>query len=647
MILVISSGVSCGALSIIGSVPKGTSRMHTACSLAPKSVESHSTGFKRKRKTKRNQLKQKQQNSRQKQQNSPSSSYKTNFIINERDDVDEWLIRSTQMILGDSYIDEMQEECTISSGLPSQFGSLDEYLYHARSVMKTWTRNTAGYRRDARVMVEVIFKRVLYVITHDETATADASERKAFLVSLVNIIIHSWANGRTVDEDAVAHVESWLHFLKRGEIMMNDEEEKIFIIGPDEESYRGVVKAYIRTQKEEYLNKALNLLDEMSCNDTLTTNLVLYGLANSQPSRKNAEIAENLLWQKMISTGQETSFPDSNSFRQVISAWSKTGSPDAIIKVNGILNRMLDEFKAIDPDASSFNAIMTLNLRLGNVEEVISVFNKMASLQESGRIVTRPDIYSLNLLLKAMTRRRQYSQRKRLNEAGDLLKAMPDMYHLHPDTQSFNIVIDAWSKSKLPEAMTRVEHLVDYMERCCRNDSLACRPDSYTFTSLLDTIARSEHSYKRAEQMFHRIEKLYEDGIVEDPPTTPVYNAFLNALVSSHDFLESLERVESVFDEMKVQKRANIRSCNIMLKAYSQFHYGKNGYFSRPIKSEELLTQVSDLTSNLTPRVIPVSSTFLSTQINDTQMEERSDLPSPDAYSYTSAINAFARSIGE
>lgn len=97
MILVISSGASsCGALSIIGSMPKGANRMHTACSLAPKSVESHSTGFKRKRRksTKRNQLRKKQ--------NSPSSSYEPHFIINERDDVDEWLIRSTQMILGDS-----------------------------------------------------------------------------------------------------------------------------------------------------------------------------------------------------------------------------------------------------------------------------------------------------------------------------------------------------------------------------------------------------------------------------------------------------------------------------------------------------------------------------------------------------------------
>jgi hypothetical protein len=288
MILVISSGASCGALSIIGSMPKGANRMHTACSLAPKSVESQSTGFKRKRRksTKRNQLKQKQ--------NSPSSSYKPHFIINERDDVDEWLIRSTQMILGDSYIDEMQEECTISSGLPSQFGNLDEYLYHARSVMKTWTRNTAGHRRDARRMVEVIFKRVLYVITHDETAATDVSERKAFLVSLVNIIIDAWANNdRTVDEDAVAHVESWLRFLETGEIMMNDEQEKmIFIIGPDEESYRGVVKAYIRTQKEEYLNKALSLLDEMSVT-TYCWSSQLPAFKEKCRNRRESALAEN------------------------------------------------------------------------------------------------------------------------------------------------------------------------------------------------------------------------------------------------------------------------------------------------------------------------------------------------------------------
>ena len=587
-----------------GVIRRSTNRNYIACSVVPKAME-------------------------------PSSSYYNSHynLGNEREDVDEWLIRSTSLILGDNYQEE--EECSISTiGLPSKFNSMHEYLNHARSVMKAWIHwnsgNSLGYRRDARATVEVILKRVLYVVitTHEETTTTttatttvdavDISELRPTLVSLVNIIIDAWANGKKVELEAVTHAEGWLTFLKTGE-MMNEEEEgqekkSLVIIGPDEESYRGVVKAYIRTQKRKYLEKALKLLEEMSSSSTsdlypttLTYNLVLYGLANIQPSvKKNAEIAEHLL-QKYSSQG-EACHPDSNSFRQVISAWTKTGCRDAIEKTNEILNKMLNDFPNIDPDASTFNGIMTLNLRLNKMEDVISVFNKMVSMHESGRIGTRPDIYSVNLLLKAMTRQRQRNQRQHLNEADDLLKAMEDTYHVHPDVQSFNIVIDAWSKSKLPEAVSRAEHLLDFMERRCRNDSLAAKPDSYTFTSVLDSIARSDHSFQTVEKVFHRIEKLYEDGIVERP-TIPVYNAFLNALVSSKDW-EALDRVESVFANMISEKNANIRSYNTMLKAYSQFRYGKNGYFSRPLKAEKLLTLVSATNNGDLPMIIMMKLTL-------------------------------------
>ncbi|KAL7498613.1 hypothetical protein ACHAWT_007787 [Skeletonema menzelii] len=632
---IVSSILLTNALSTPPSVLRRTNRIHIACSVVPKAMESTISLSKQKQnKKKRNNEKKHRKEERQQ---SSSSYYNAHYnVSNEREDVDEWLIRSTALILGDNYNtdDEThQDECSIkssSSGLPSQFSSMQEYLNHARSVMKAWahwnSRNTLGYRRDARLTVEVVLKRVLYVITHEETTTTDAeiSELRPTLVSLVNIIIDAWANGNTVNEEVVAHVEGWLHFLKTGELMNEKEEEKsLVVIGPDEESYRGVVKAYIRSQKRGYLDKALKLLDEMSSSpdhpnaiypSTLTYNLILYGLANAQPSLKeNAEIAQNLLQNKMIASGQQV--PDSNSFRQVISAWTKTGSPDAIEKTDEILTQMLNDFPNIDPDASTFNAIMTLNLRLDRVEDAISMFNKMVAMHEAGRIGTQPDIYSLNLLLKAMTMRRQNNQRQNLNEADDLVKAMEYTYHVHPDVQSFNIVIDAWSKSKLPEAMSRAEHLLDVMERRCRNDSLAAKPDSYTFTSVLDSIARSQHGFQRAEKVFHRIEKLYEDGIVERP-TIPVYNAYLNALVSSRDW-DALDRVEIIFANMITERNANIRSYNTMLKAYSQFRSGRNGYFSRPLKAEELLIQ----------------------------MEELSGIPSPDGYSYTTVINCFARSI--
>ena len=94
-------------------------------------------------------------------------------------------------------------------------------------------------------------KRVLYVVitTHEESTTTttttatttvdavDISELRPTLVSLVNIIIDAWANGKKVELEAVTHAEGWLTFLKTGE-MMNEEEEgqekkSLVIIGPD------------------------------------------------------------------------------------------------------------------------------------------------------------------------------------------------------------------------------------------------------------------------------------------------------------------------------------------------------------------------------------------------------------------------------
>ena len=580
-------------------------RLNIACSVVPRAMDSSSMS--RRKRTKRRNNKRSHPPRKRQQSSSSGTNSECNYLSNSgEDDIDEWLIRSTALFLGDNS-DMQSDECAFSNTEISQFSSIQEYLYHARSLMKAWThwnsRNTLGYRRDARLTVEVLFERVLYVISHEEKISdVELAELRPTIVSLVNIIIDAWANGSKINQEAVIHAEGWFHFLTTGKMMngMRSEKSLAVVLGADEESYRGVIKAYIRTQQKEYLDKAFGLLHEMSCGTTnqkiypktLTYNLILYGLANAQPSdEKNAEIAENLLKEMIWTSKGEEYDPDSNSFRQVISAWTKVVSLEAMDRANEVLDQVLNDFPHIDPDASTFNAIMTLNLRLDRVEDAISVFNKMVAIHQSGRVGTQPDIYSVNLLLKAMIRRRQHSQRQNLNEAEELLKGIEDIHHVQADVQSFNIVIDGWSKSKLPEAVSRAENLLDIMEVRCRNDSLAAKPDSYTFTSILDSIARSEHSYQRAEKVFHRIENMYEDGMVEKL-TIPVYNAYLNALVSSKD-MNALDRVESIFDNMRTERNANIRSYNTVLKAYSQFKSGRNGYFSRPLKAEELLRQVS------------------------------------------------------
>ena len=74
--------------------------------------------------------------------------------------------------------------------------------------------------------------------------------------------------------------------------------------------------------------------------------------------------------------------PDSNTFRQVITAWTKSGCADMAAK-NGsrIINQMITEFPMLSPDASTFNALMTLYLQLGRRKTALALFEVLLSMR--------------------------------------------------------------------------------------------------------------------------------------------------------------------------------------------------------------------------------------------------------------------------
>jgi hypothetical protein len=173
----------------------------------------------------------------------------------------------------------------------------------------------------------------------------------------------------------------------------------------------------------------------------------------------------------------------------------------------------------------------------------------------------------------------------------------------------------------MPEAANRAEALLDAMEKKCRSGDMTAVPDSYTFTSLLNAISRAKfHSAKGswAEQVFRRMKRMHEEGLVE-APTVPVYNAVLNALITSNERGAQV-RAKVFFADMnrgKIQM-ANNRSFNIMIKSHSITFENADGIttsFARPSKAKALLYQM-----------------------------EQSNAVSPDVYSYTTVICAYSRS---
>ena len=534
-----------------------------------------------------------------------------------------------------------------SPSLPPHFASHREYIIHAESVMKSWlnwiSNNSKSFSTnasplndvpcmssvDAAKIVETILQQTLDV--YNEWEELKVHNSGLYLTTtraeMVSTAIYAWV--KCPSEVSVNSAVNLLRLLRR-------EENGQILTYANEESYHAVIKACILSKTMNNLEKAITLLEEMQnimticptlnvgydeddsfscvqtylCPSAQTYNLVLYGLAHCNPCVKNAQRAEKLLKQ-MISNHKSghDCFPESNSFRQLVSAWTKSGSKKALKNAHGVLNMMLKDCPSVSPDASTYNALMTLYLEKGQTEKVLELFDQLIS---NGR--TKPDSYSINLMLRAKVRTSNFLTVSEMDKIEDLLRRIKSSYGVRPTCQTYNVIIDAWAKSSLPEAANRAEALLDVMEKKCRGGDLSSVPDSYTYTSVLNAISRAKYHGAKgpwAEHVMKRMELMHEEGFVE-APTTPVYNAVLNVLVTNSD------RGASKILFAKMGNLRNTRSYNIMIKSYSSFVENSDGTlssFARPSKAKALLYQM-----------------------------EQSDVLMPDVVSYTTVIYAYSRS---
>jgi len=603
-----------------------------------------------------------------------SSSNKQERNGNEEYQIQKWLLSSTTLLLGDdltfqlingetntstsidapAYLNSSNRQQTLDN-----FDTKKEYRKHAISTMQSWCqwiiqcstgrrnsrRSTNKYQLtygsikcspvNAAKIVDSILFRLLNVIDIEEgeVDTEVDQGNDTTLLELIHIAITAWSNCKNRDGVAVNRTEYWLQLLQHRQTtnFTDDNDLRLY-----EECYRGVIRACISSHEYQHLEKAIGLLDDMRDGHhrlyptAQTCNLVLYGLANCKPSTKNAKQAEDIL-KNMKYDCQENELkyayrPDTNTFRQVITAWSKSETTDeAAMNARRILDQMLTDYPSLDPDASTFNAIMTLYLQLGRRKEALAIFDQMCSLQQSGRKGTKPDLYSINLMLNALSQQPPFCSSEELQKAEDVLDVIRESFNVAPDVQSYNILIDSWAKSNLHEAAEKAILLLDIMERRCRLEP-SIAPDCYTYTSVINAISKSKHHKKRgswAEEIFQRMKSLHSQGLITNEPTIPVYNALLNALITSEEF-GSIERAWIVFTEIiETTDIANIRTYNTMLKGYSTLIRNNDGEiisYSRPKQAEQLLDRMEI-----------------------SYYRETSDIV-PDKYSYTTVTSAYGRS---
>lgn len=313
------------------------------------------------------------------------------------------------------------------------------------------------------------------------------------------------------------------------------------------------------------------------------------------------------------------------SYATVMNAWANVGSVEAAEQAEVTLERLVERAKAdrkenknhdderstlvlVYPDTIVFNSVIRCWATSGDIragKKSLRLLEQMKELagtsssenndneKETFFLDTHPDIITYNTVLSAWS---HCGKKNAAPQAEKIVKELvmeqqksEEIESEHgkknsvvANTITFNTVLHAWSKSKLPGATDRAGNLLEYM---IQSDSSEIKPDVYSFTCVMDAWAKSKEPNK-ARQTRNLLDRLIEmrqealknrDKGMADAllPTQIPYNTVLNACA---------------FSAMKTpreEKRDAIRIAVDTYKAMSsqKSSFGRNGK-ERPVSRD-------------------------------------------------------------
>ncbi|KAL3915070.1 MAG: hypothetical protein SGILL_005818, partial [Bacillariaceae sp.] len=245
--------------------------------------------------------------------------------------------------------------------------------------------------------------------------------------------------------------------------------------------------------------------------------------------------------------------------------------------------------------------------------------------------------------------------------------------HPGPGIQSYNIIMDAWSKSRVAEAPDATERLI---KRMMEDEDI--EPDTTSFNLLLDAWANSdrENSLEKVTQIYKHMESLHEDGNLHVSPTIRTINAVLHAHAKKaaqftkqsdrEGYEEAAKCANAAYDILQEAKRryeatedpewqpdvATYTSCIDV--------HSRCGSYETSRKAEEMLNELKELHSQTRSMKYKVNFRTYTSVITawsrtrsdespkrvEALMAEMDSDPAtkPNARTYTAAIQCWARS---
>ncbi len=259
-------------------------------------------------------------------------------------------------------------------------------------------------------------------------------------------------------------------------------------VQPDLESFRLVLRAWSKARNEENAPvRAQQMLEwmirlyESKENDLVQPDadcfdIVLHTWALSHLPESPHRIEQLIMY--MDKKGNDRARPTRFSFNQVLSAWSKVKGPEAAQRAEDILRNMIEIGKTTNSDLSP---------NIASYSSVVSAWCK-SQHEDCGRRAER--------ILKMAEKE---------------MKQLDDEFQL--DNVIYNLVIDAHAKTSSNKAHVRARAVLDRLIEQYDNGSQKCRPDVYSFSSVLSSCANLSGSKKEREQAFEIAQTTFDEMI--------------------------------------------------------------------------------------------------------------------------------------
>lgn len=191
------------------------------------------------------------------------------------------------------------------------------------------------------------------------------------------------------------------------------------------------------------------------------------------------------------------------------------------------------------------------------------ILQKMITLSENSSDSTssvKPNLICFNTVVNAWAKtkgRQSADNALRLMEKMEELSKLGEYRDVYPDTITYSSVISAFARSGREDAGCRAEELLERSINLYHDGKVNLRPDSMTFCSVLDALAKQsqfDHKYpsrkssiKRAEEVFERMKQMHLSGNSSVRPNTVAYNI----LIGMYATAKKVEDAENLFQEMQ------------------------------------------------------------------------------------------------